>query len=731
MIERRVEIPADELEKFKTCLRRRFRKREIEEILKASDFAAAAHEGQLRQNGAPYVIHPIAVASLVSDWQLDKESVIAALLHDVVEDTDHTLDELKGLFGKAASEIVNGVSKIEQIEQGVDRHEHKAAESFRKMLLAISQDWRVILIKLADRLHNMRTLGNLKSRSKRRRIARETLDIYAPIAERLGFQPVRDELQSLSFEHIYPVRFSVLHSALARSQEQNRIAMPKIKRGISSALRKSGIKANLAARNKNVYSVYRKMIDKNLSFNEVDDIIGFRLVVPTRLDCYTALGVLHEKFRPVPEKLKDYIAQPKINGYQSLHTTVLANNGNIIEVQIRTKEMDRFAEYGVAAHWHYKVDEHAANKQGHTGKIQIDTNRQLESLFTMSKLGVEPGEFLRNLRLDLFPNDVFVLTPKGQVIQLPKGSTVLDMAYAVHTELGDKADRSTVNGQRMPISALLASGDIVRIVTDENVVPNPQWLSFVATSKARSHIRGKLKQSWTEELVGLGRELLDRSARRTGRNPEDIDDKTIENYLVNHPSIASKEELFSQIALSTYHADVIAKEILGPGAHKVEKDAEISISLAGDKRAGITRAECCEPLPPEEIIGVMKRNKGLVVHRKNCAAISKLIESDRYISMHWGDGSTNSSYRISLKLECTNRKGLLAQVMAQFSHEGVNIVSVNIDGAEESNPVAIIDAVVQVKDALQIERFIRRINRITGVTVSRAGSGPTVTSGRG
>ena len=355
-------------------MRRRFRKREIESIVKAANFAAVAHDGQYRQNGAPYVIHPLAVASLASDWQLDKESVVAALLHDVVEDTDYTVADLEEMFGKPVAQIVNGVSKIEQIEQFEQdklSHEHKAAESYRKMLLAISQDWRVILIKLADRVHNMRTLGNLKSRAKIRRIARETLDIYAPIAERLGFQPVRDELQSLSFEHIHPVRFSVLRSALERSQEQNRVAMPKIKRLISSAMRKAGIKSNVTARNKNVYSVYRKMIDKNLPFSEVDDIIGFRVVVTERLDCYKALGVLHERFRPVPEKLKDYIAQPKLNGYQSLHTTVLAANGNIIEVQIRTKDMDRFAEYGVASHWHYKVNNDAkGNGKQKTSKIR-------------------------------------------------------------------------------------------------------------------------------------------------------------------------------------------------------------------------------------------------------------------------------------------------------------------------------------------------------------------------
>ena len=695
-------------------------------------FAGSAHHGQLRQNGAPYIIHPLAVAGIVSDWQLDIDSIKAALLHDVVEDTSYSLDDLESRFGKIVTQIVNGVSKIEQLEQfekGVVENEHQAtAENYRKMLLAISRDWRVILIKLADRLHNMRTLGNLKSENKRKRIAKETLEIYAPIAERLGFQPVRDELQSLAFKHIYPWRYTVLENALQRSNMHNRITLPKIKRQITIALRKAGIKVVISVRSKNVYSVYRKMIEKNLTFNEVDDIIGFRLVVDSRLECYTVLGVMHEKLRPVPGKLKDYISQAKINGYQSLHTTVLAYNGTIIELQIRTEEMDRFAEYGLAAHWDYKERYEANNKRKRTKKsdpMQSYTNRTLSSLMTMSKLGVDPQDFLSNLRLDLFPNDVFVLTPKGKVIQLINGSTALDMAYAIHSDLGDKADYAIINAHRMPISAQLSSGDITKIITSATTSPSPHWLTFVASPKARTQIRAKLKQSKTTELAKLGRQLVEDSLHRLGRHPTDITDTTLIEYFKHNKSLSSPEDLYSKIALGLYQADVVVKEILGPVTSRIAKYAKLSISVVGDNRAGITRATCCEPLPPEPIVGIMKQRKGLIVHLRDCPRIAKFISTDHFISMHWGKGDTDTSYRVHLELECTNRKGLLANVITVFPHEQVNIVSVNLADAEGNNPVAIIKVVAEVVDAQQIERLVRRINEIKGVTVKHAGARPT------
>ena len=711
-------LPAIEREEFVTCLRKRFKKNRIDEIVEVAEFAALAHQDQVRQNGAPYITHPLAVASIISEWLLDADSINAALLHDVIEDSKFTVNDIENKFSKTIAQIVNGVSKIEKIEkfeENVDHHEHTAAESYRKLLLAISQDWRVILIKLADRLHNMRTLGNIKSRTKQRRIAQETLDIYAPIAERLGFQQVRDELQSLAFEYIHPVRYAVLKSALERSQDRQRTAIPKIEKKIKASLKKVNIKADIKARSKNIYSVYRKMIEKHLSFNEVDDIIGFRVIADNRLECYSVLGVIHEIYRPVPEKLKDYIAQPKLNGYQSIHTTVVAQNGNIIELQIRDPVMDRLAEFGVAAHWDYKDSGH---KKRHN-QFQEHTNKQLNSLFSLSKLGVEPGEFLQNIRLDLYPNDVLVLTPKGKVIQLSKGATVLDMAFAIHSDLGMNADYALVNNTRVPTSTVLASGDIVNIFASDKVKVNPQWLSFVVTSKARTSIRNALKESWSDELVGLGKELLERSVIRHGFDLSEITTEKLNLYLKHNSSIESMAALYSQIALGFYHPDVVIKDILGPAKQTIASSEVHGIPISGDHHSGIIRAECCEPLPPEEIVGIMKKNQGINVHRKTCSSIAKQVKAKNYITMEWDTTKTDAVYRVNLALECTNRKGLLANVLSQFAMENSNVVTLNLHQAEENNPVANIAVVVEVANLKHLEQIFTRLHRLNGVSVRR------------
>lgn len=680
-----------------------------------AEFAAQAHAGQQRLNGAPYITHPVAVACIAAGWHLDEESVAAGLLHDVVEDCPYSVADLEERFGPKVAAIVDGVSKIERLEQfEPGGRERQQAESFRKLLLAVAKDWRVLLIKLADRLHNMRTLGNVPRRSKRERVAQETLDIYAPLAERLGFQQVRDELQMLSFEHRHPLRFAALSSALERSAERQRVALPKIRRQLTAGLKKAGIKATLQSRSKNVYSVYRKMVDKDLSFREVDDLIGFRLIAESRLDCYTALGVVHEKFRPVPEKVKDYIAQPKVNGYQSLHTTVLAPNGNIIELQIRTKEMDQLAEIGVAAHWEYK----SSNAAAHGGEtaIQHDTNKQLDNLFSMSKLGIEPGEFLRNLRLDLYPDDIFALTPRGEVIQLNRGATVLDLAYAVHTDLGSQADHALVNGTRMPISTKLNSGDIVEVKTAAHVAPKPQWLGYVATPKARTQIRHQLKEAWNAELVQLGARLLAQALQRCGGDFATLDPNRYLNYVRHNAGLDSKEELQTQLALGIYQADVVARDLLGAKARGGGR-AE-GIKVCGDRHAGLVRASCCEPLPPEPIVGVIKRAEGVQIHRRSCPAVAKRLEAGDCVELEWEAGE-NALYQAALRLECTNRKGLIANVLGQFGSQQVNIVTLSLASAEQDNPVATIALVVEVVDGPQLERLLRILNRIAGVTAAR------------
>ena len=715
-------LPDAEKSELLSHLRRRFDQASLASIMEAAKFAAEAHQGQRRQNGKPYIIHPMAVAQIVSDWKLDKEGVIAALLHDVVEDTNYTVENIEQYYGKAVGRVVNGVSKIEQIEHvspSVKSSEEQRVGTFRKLLLSLSQDWRVILIKLADRLHNMRTIGNLPS-YKRRRIAQETLDIYTPIAERLGFMEVRDELQTLSFQNIYPMRFAVLEHALERSQKQRRKAIPLLKKKISTTMGKAGIVCTLAAREKNIYSVYRKMIEKQLTFNEVDDIIGIRIVVETRLECYTALGVAHDIFRPVPHKLKDYISHPKLNGYQSLHTTVLTPNGSIMELQIRTKEMHRIAESGLAAHWEYKDINGNGNdaKTKHTGHMQAHTNKILNSLITLNQLAAEPGEFLSNMRLDLYPNEIFVLTPKGKILQLLKNATVLDMAYAIHSDLGNRASSATINGQKMPVSTVLSTGDMVNIQTSAESRPHPQWLNFVATPKARSEIRAQLKQGRSRELVELGRSLLQHELHKSGFELDQIG-MLLQQFIYSYHTMDNEQELFSEIGLGKLSAVVVANEIIGPQRRSLSKQTELSISIAGDQRAGIKRADCCQPLPPEEIVGITQKNFGLIIHRSNCSKIVPLLKANKHISLHW-DVSQKGPYQINLALECTNRHGLLASIFAGFSSEKVNIISFNLEDADHSNPVVIIQIAVEVQDARQIEHLLSRLNSVPGVTVSRA-----------
>lgn len=731
-------LPAAARAEFITCLRRRFKNDELVPFTEAADFAALAHKGQQRKNGDPYITHPLKVAEIVSDWRLDREAIIAALLHDVVEDTEYTLTDIDDRFGPEIAGLVNGLSKIEQIEQLEHHNEDlvaskealavlKASASFRKLLLAISRDWRVILVKIADRLHNMRTLENINSRAKRRRISQETIDIYVPIAQRLGFMDICGELQTLSFQHIHPVRFAVLSAAMERANSNMRKSIPKIKRAITNAMKKTSVKITIMTREKNIYSTYRKMIEKKLSFSEIDDIVGFRLVMDKRLDCYVTLGVVHELFRPVPDKLKDYISQPKVNGYQSIHTTVLTKSGNIVELQLRDWEMHRYAEYGLAAHSDYKDIAHLAEQDRKKAprKIQDHTNRLLSNLMTLSSGGLDAGEFLRNMRLDLFPNEVVVLTPKGAVIELIKGATALDMAYHVHTELGDKAKSATINGETLPISTALNSGDIVEIITAEDTTPNPQWLNFVATSKARSHLRSRLKENYSEEMALLGRNLLDRALHTNGLTINDLEEGTVTKFLnSNYPS-HTIEELYTEIALSKMSAEIIANELIGPHRHLQARQKELSISIAGDRHAGITRAKCCEPLPPEPIIGIMRKNFGLDVHRKDCREIADQVTSKKYIHLHWDTANSDSTYKVSLTLSCNNRQGLLADVFAKFPTEGVNIVSINLGAAEETNPVAVIALEAEVRDARQIERLFRRLNEIKGVSITRAGAAST------
>ena len=679
---------------------------------------------------------------MVAEWLRDEEAMIAALLHDALEDTELTGEQLAGEYGQTVARIVNGVTNIEKIEH-VDRQERRA-ENFRKLLLAVARDWRVLLIKLADRIHNMRTLIHLPPR-KRRRIAQETLDIYAPLAERLGFRAVRDELQVLAFAHIFPHRHAVLEQALGRSARTRRRALPELEKRIRKIFAAGGMDATVYGRSKNLYSIYRKMSEKRLRFSEVDDIIGFRILVATRAECYQALGMIHEHFRPMPYKVKDYIGMPKNNGYQSLHTTVLDRSGVLIELQIRTERMHEFAEYGLAAHWHYKqTDESGLRHPGFirgrlfgksrrrrksgsdkisASEIQVQASRMLAGLLELPADPGNAGEFMRDLHIDLFPNDIYVLSPKGRVVHLPKGASALDFAYEIHTELGDRAESAEINGRQLPISAKLASGDIIRINTSKVAAPLPQWLEFVATSKARSHIRSVLRHSWSEEMEAFGTRLLDQALRRAGSSLDDISERVWKRFFQRSMAQSTRHSLMIELALGKIDPFIVAGELVGiGGGAALHRKRETTIRISGRTSAGIFFANCCSPVPPEAIVGIMKKSKGMEIHRSDCSVVTGRSDSASHISLSWapGDGTLFST---RLTLEATNRRRLFTDITSEINSSGINIANVNLSGGQEGSSVVRMELEIEVKDARQIERLLAKISAIPGVlTAQRTGA---------
>ena len=708
-------LPAAELELFKKQIGG-YAAAMRERMLAAAEFAAVSHKGQIRADGSPYISHPLAVAGIVANWHLDENAITAALLHDLLEDTKVNYQDLQERFGLQIAALVDGATKIEKIEN-VATWQIRQAASLRKMLLAVTQDWRVILIKLADRLHNMRTLVNLCFR-KRKRIAGETLEIYAPIAERLGFLSVRDQLQTLSFQHLYPLRYAVLARTLEKSANERRKALPRIRKEIETVLKRNKIKARLEGRAKNIYSVYLKMRNKHLPFREVDDIIGFRLIVQSRAACYCVLGALHEKFRPVPFKIKDYIGLPKPNGYRSLHTTVIDRLGLVVELQIRTTHMHEFAEHGLASHWLYKNE-----KDGKGTATQYRTNLMLGSLNTMRERGGEPAEFLRNLRVDLFPDSVYALTPKGKILQLPRGATALDFAYAIHTDLGDSAVAAIIDGRSLPVSSKIKSGDMIFIQrTQAKQALQPQRLNFVVSGKARSHIRSVLRSKWSTDIVDLGRSLLDQALARNALSFAKLGEQSWLNLRKKHPSLKNKEDLFSKIALGKIAPEIIAIEMIsGPNPQDAGKCE--AIAIAGNNRAGINLASCCQPLPPEAIFGIMHKGLGMEVHRLACATGLASVPPKRRIALAWNPDSRDDLFTIRLRLECANRRGLFSSIIAALRTDRINVANINLTGGEKGNPVTIVDLTVEVANVRQFELLMRQLRAVPGVaTVHRAGT---------
>jgi len=669
----------------------------------AYEFGKNAHLGQFRMTGDPYISHPIAVSHTLVEWRLDGQALTAALLHDVMEDTAVTKKEIKDKFGAVVAELVDGVSKLDRIE--FESQEHEQAENFRKMLLAMASDVRVILIKLADRLHNMRTLTVMLPH-KRTRIARETMDIYAPIANRLGLNNLYQDLQELSFQHLYPNRYQVLTKALARARGNRREMVDKILTSISARLKDNKIDAVVTGREKTIYSIYKKMIEKALSFAEVYDIYGFRVIVKDVPACYLTLGALHQLYKPIPGKFKDYIAIRKDNGYQSLHTSLFGPLSTPMEVQIRTQEMHKIAEAGVASHWLYKESGTSLSD------LQTKTHQWLQSLLEMQSESGNSAEFLEHLKVDLFPDEVYVFTPKGRIMSLPHGATCVDFAYAVHTDIGNRCVASKVNHELVPLRTELKSGDRVEVITAAHAKPNPAWLNFVMSGKARSRIRHFLKTMQYEESAMLGERLLAQALIALKSEPDNITEEQWEQLLKNSGT-KSRQELLAELGLGKQLAIVVARKLLSIGDDGATRQPG-SLVIRGSEGMALQFAKCCHPIPGDPIIGFLAKDHGLIIHTHDCPVARKTRgDPEKWMDVEWAPDSKRM-FAVNIKLLTSNERGVLAKIAAEIAQTESNIESISLEPGE-SSAYSEINFTLQVTDRVHLARVIRSLRRIPEV----------------
>jgi guanosine-3',5'-bis(diphosphate) 3'-pyrophosphohydrolase len=682
---------------------------DVARLAEAYRFSGAAHAGQRRQSGEPYVSHPLAVAEILAGWRLDGQALVAALLHDVMEDTSVTKAEISDAFGKPVADLVDGVSKLDKIE--FQSAEDAQAENFRKMLLAMARDVRVILIKLADRLHNMRTLDAVVP-AKRRRVARETMEIYAPIANRLGLNSLFHELQELAFSHIHPLRYRVLSKATRAARGNRREVVGKIEAAIKARLAEAGVAASISGREKHIYSIYRKMIEKHLTFSEVHDIYGFRVVVKDAPTCYLALGVLHGLYKPVPGKFKDYIAIPKANGYQSLHTALIGPYGVPVEIQLRTEEMHRLAEAGVASHWMYKSDVDSLSE------LQKKTHQWLQSLLEIQSQSGDSQEFLEHVKVDLFPDEVYVFTPRGRIMSLPRGATAVDFAYAVHTDIGNKCVAAKVNGELVALRTELRNGDRIEIVTTGYAKPNPAWLQYVRTAKARSNIRHFLKTMQYDESAALGEKLLEQALKAAGHAAADIDRESWER-VVRDSGAHSRQEVLADIGLGRRLPAVVARRLLRKTEREEAKSgnpkaASASVVIRGTEGMAVQLASCCRPIPGDAIVGSMKKGQGLVVHAVECrqATRSRRNEPDQWMDVEW-DRQPSRLFLTAVRVVVTNQRGVLAKVASEIADAGSNIDAISME--EDRAVFTTMLFVLEVANRQHLARVMRALRRLPEV----------------
>jgi RelA/SpoT family (p)ppGpp synthetase len=678
-------------------------KQQLSLIADAYAFSADAHEGQKRRSGDPYITHPLAVAGILADLHLDYQSIAAALMHDVIEDTPTAKDEIAARFGAEIASIVDGVSKLERLN--FSSRSELQVESFRKMMLAMVQDIRVILLKLADRLHNMQTLDSMPG-DKQLRIARETLEIYAPIANRLGINAVKTELEDLGFRHAYPFRYRVLDKAVRRAEGNQRQFLKRISERLDKALDNAGVKASVTGRKKHLYSIYRKMSSKKHSLGDITDVFGFRVVVDSVDACYRTLGIVHQLYKPMPGRFKDYIAIPRMNGYQSLHTSLFGPNGMPIEVQIRTGEMERIAERGIAAHWQYKDTDR---------EVAAPEARAREWLASISEMqsAANSEEFMEHVKVNLFPDAVYIFTPKGEILSLPRGSTCVDFAYAVHTDVGNRCVAAKIDRRLMPLRTPIENGQTVEIITAKSAHPNPTWVNFVATAKARASIRQYLKNLRSGEALDLGRRLLDQALRDAGTPLRKISNGQMQS-LLDEFGLNNTNELFGQIGLGERLAPLVAKALLqSPGTSSAEPGKPTPIAIAGTEGLVVSYARCCHPIPGDDIMGYLSAGRGVVIHRNVCGNLGEYRKQpNKWIAVTWQAG-IEREFSAEIRVDVDNRPGVLAEVAARIADAGSNIEQVAIDEGQDESATLVFSLLV--RDRRQLAGVIRDLRRMNVV----------------
>ena len=674
-------------------------RKDVAKVARAYKFSEQCHQGQMRQSGDPYISHPLAVANILADMRMDHESLMAGLLHDVIEDTGVTKGQISRRFGRTVADLVDGVSKLTEIE--FETKAEQQAESFQKMTLAMSRDIRVVLVKLADRLHNMRTLGVL-SPEKRRRIARETLEIYAPIAQRLGINDIRIEFEDLGFATMYPLRHRRLREAMKAARKNRKEIVTEIQKAIEVRLEGESFHALVKGREKHLWSIYQKMRSKKKSFRDIMDVFAFRLVVDSVDDCYRILGMMHNLFKPVPGEFKDYIAIPKANGYQSLHSLLVGMHGVVIEVQIRTKEMEMMANYGIAAHWEYKSGSN--NVDGN----QRRANRWVQGLLEMQKHAGDSLEFLEHVKADLFPDEVYVFTPNGEIAELPSGATPIDFAYSVHTGIGDSCIACRVDGQLTPLSEQLKSGQKVEIITADGAQPNPNWLNFVVTAKARSAIRHFLKNQQHDESVDLGKRLLDQALSNFGTQYKELKKSQIKR-LLKETGAKSFEYILQQIGLGNRVPFAVANVLVPEDKRKIvdgKKNSTLPVLIDASDGLLLHYARCCHPIPGDPILGHISPGKGIVIHLESCRNLKEIRSNpEKCMSLTWSP-DVRGEFAVELKVEVTPERGFIAALASRMTEKDATIERISVN--EKDAFTSIVDVVLTVRDRIHLADILRR-----------------------